>query len=56
MALLTSKRREIAAGPACALAWVAPAPIAILAEFHNAFEMRRTLIERSVFDKVPWRF
>jgi len=26
------------------------------AEFHNAYEVRRTLVERSVFGKVIWRF
>jgi hypothetical protein len=26
------------------------------AEFHNAYEVRRTLVERSVFGKVVWRF
>jgi iron complex outermembrane receptor protein len=26
------------------------------AEFHNAFEVRRTLVERSVFGKITWRF
>jgi iron complex outermembrane receptor protein len=26
------------------------------AEFHNAYEVRRTLIERSVFGKITWRF
>jgi iron complex outermembrane recepter protein len=26
------------------------------AEFHNAFEVRRTLVERSVFAKITWRF
>jgi hypothetical protein len=26
------------------------------AEFHNAYEVRRTLVERSVFGKITWRF
>jgi iron complex outermembrane recepter protein len=26
------------------------------AEFHNAYEVRRTLIERSIFGKITWRF
>ena len=26
------------------------------AEFHNVYEVRRTLIERSVFGKITWRF
>jgi len=26
------------------------------AEFHDAFEVRRTLVERSVFGKITWRF
>jgi iron complex outermembrane receptor protein len=26
------------------------------AEFHNAFEVQRTLVERSVFGKITWRF
>ena len=26
------------------------------AEFHNAYEVRRTLVERSVFAKLTWRF
>jgi iron complex outermembrane receptor protein len=26
------------------------------AEFHNEYELRRTLIERSVFGKITWRF
>jgi len=26
------------------------------AEFHNAFEVRRTLVERSIFGKITWRF
>lgn len=26
------------------------------AEFHNAYEVRRTLVERSVFGKITWKF
>jgi iron complex outermembrane receptor protein len=26
------------------------------AEFHNAYEVRRTLVERSIFGKITWRF
>jgi len=26
------------------------------AEFHNAYEVRRTLVERSIFGKFTWRF
>ncbi len=26
------------------------------AEFHNAYELRRTLVERSIFAKITWRF
>jgi len=26
------------------------------AEFHNAYELRRTLIERSIYGKITWRF
>jgi len=26
------------------------------AELHNASELRRTLVERSIFAKITWRF
>ena len=26
------------------------------AEFHNVYELRRTLVERSVFGKITWKF
>jgi hypothetical protein len=26
------------------------------AEFHNAYEVRRTLVQRSIFTTITWRF